>query len=95
MGAPEKGWIQVTPLLSNDGTRAVLVRRGWVPDRWRQQGRWHAVHNPTIGSGVGVVSGGEVGNSFVPDNKPEEGEWFTLDPAAMVRLQARVCLHAP
>lgn len=83
MGVPEKGWLVVTPVVSPCGTRAILVRRGWVPDSWRRQQQ--AGSAPEACSGVGVVSAGERGNSFVPANVPEAGEWFTLDVAAMVR----------
>lgn len=84
MGIPEKGWIQVTPILSPNGSRVILVRRGWVPDSWRTEGLWRADKNTGHGSGIGVVSGGEVGNSFVPDNEPESEQWFTLNAAEMV-----------
>lgn len=90
MGVPEKGWIVVTPVYSPERSRAILVRRGWVPDSWRQAQSWKTA---TINDGgVGVVSGGEIGNSFVPENKPEAGEWFTLNAAEMVcpaRVHAR------
>ena len=85
MGAPEQGWVMVSPVYSASGDRAVLVRRGWVPDAWRRQGRHLADQQQQHSSGVGVVSNGEVGNSFVPANVPGKGEWFTLDTAEMVR----------
>jgi surfeit locus 1 family protein len=84
MGVPEKGWIQVTPVLSPNGSRVILVRRGWVPDSWRTDGLWRSDKNPGHGSGVGVVSAGEIGNSFVPANDPKSGQWFSLKPAEMV-----------
>lgn len=90
MGVPDKGWIIVTPVVSEDSQRAILVRRGWVPDAWRNDGQWRAV-GPC--AGAGVVTRGEVGNSFVPANEPEAGRWFTLDPAAMVC--ARASLSSP
>jgi cytochrome oxidase assembly protein ShyY1 len=82
MGVPDKGWIVVCPVLSSDKKRAILVRRGWVPDSWREDAAWRQV-SPC--EGTGVVTRGEIGNAFVPANEPQEGQWFTLDAAAMVR----------
>lgn len=84
MGVPEKGWIVVTPVFSFDRDRAILVRRGWVPDTWRQAAARGTAEPPRL-SGVGVVSGGEKGSSVTFANDPENDFWQLLDPAAMVR----------
>lgn len=81
MGHPQRGWVLVTPVYCEDKRRAILVRHGWVPDNLRQEPQEMRLAS----SGVGVVSGGEVANSFVPENDPSSGQWFSLDVAQMVR----------
>jgi surfeit locus 1 family protein len=74
----------VTPLALGDG-RAVLVDRGWVPQArrdptTRRQGQ--------VAGEVrvdGLLRGPQRGNWFTPDNRPGEGVWFSIDPAAMAR----------
>lgn len=83
MGVTEQGWLLVTPVRSLDGKRAVLVRRGWVPDTWRAQGSWRTDCQSRAASGVGVITRGEAGNSFMPENNAERGEWYTINVAAM------------
>lgn len=92
---PEKGWIVVTPVYSSDRDRAILVRRGWVPDTWRQQAAAAAAGGSAEAaalSGVGVVSGGEKGSAVTFANDPENDFWQLLDPVAMVRL-CSICLQ--
>lgn len=88
----------VTPLYSKDGTRAVLVRRGWAPASWQQAGGTELLAAADQvarldGVAVGVVTNGEKGNSFVAENNGAKGEWFTLDVAAMVRKRG-ACLDS-
>lgn len=86
MGVPEKGWVVVTPVFSSDRQRAILVRRGWVPDSWRKAAEAAAPAPERSNlSGVGVVSGGERGSSVTFANDPGSDFWQLLDPVAMVR----------
>eukprot|EP00892_Ulva_mutabilis_P001547 jgi/Ulvmu1/11393/UM075_0055.1 len=86
MGVPEKGWVVVTPVFSANRQRAILVRRGWVPDTWRQatQRPGAAAEARTL-SGIGVVSGGERGSAVTFANDPHNDFWQLLDPGAMAR----------
>jgi cytochrome oxidase assembly protein ShyY1 len=49
-------WLQVTPVYSSDGKRAILVRRGWVPDTWRRQHSTQAHTSPANPSSVSTSS---------------------------------------
>jgi len=71
----------VTPLLRSDGGPTILVDRGWVPLDW--------TGTPT-GGGEEVVVTGVVRTPpepgfFVPDNRPENNDWYFLDPVGMAR----------
>jgi hypothetical protein len=96
MGVPEKGWLLVTPAYSKDSSKAILVRRGWVPDSWRTSAEEklkgggspsrRAKHSSDA-SGVGVVTAGERASYFVLPNEPETGSWHWIDAVSMVRNQ--------
>jgi cytochrome oxidase assembly protein ShyY1 len=85
MGSPHQGWLLVTPVFSQDKRRAILVRHGWVPDEWHNNPEKLRLDT----SGVGVVTGGEIANSFVPQNDPSSGQWFYLNVPQMVSAAER------
>lgn len=61
------------------GGRAVLVDRGWAP-------RAEAAARPEgVVAVEGLLRGPPAGNPFRPDNRPEDGVWHWIDPAAMAR----------
>jgi surfeit locus 1 family protein len=77
------GVVVVAPLLMDDG-RLLLVNRGWVPDAKRD----------AIGRGEGpvrlegLVRMPPQPNAFTPENRPEEEQWYRIDPAAMAGDEA-------
>lgn len=68
----------VTPLDLEDG-RAVLVDRGWAPDADS------AERPPGAVALEGLLRGPPADNPFRPRNRPDDGAWYWLDPAAMAR----------
>jgi surfeit locus 1 family protein len=77
------GVVVVTPLLTDDG-RLLLVDRGWVPDAARDMvGRGEGRE-----SLEGLVRLPPRPNSFTPENRPEDDQWFRIDPAAMAGAEA-------
>lgn len=62
-----------------DGGGAVLVDRGWAPDGG-------AVERPAGPVALeGLLRGPPAGNPFRPDDRPGDGVWYRVDPAAMAR----------
>jgi len=90
MGTTERGYLVITPLRnSTKNGRTILVLRGWVPDAWSKEDpavraaemkHDEATHTVCI---QGVVRGGEVPGTFVPENIPSKGSWFYIDPPAL------------
>lgn len=83
----EQGYMVVTPLERGDGASTVLVNRGWIPKRLRDQRR----------RGEGALPEGEVvvegmlrepwkKNMFTPDNRPDKGEFYFPDVRQMADL---------
>lgn len=69
----------VTPLDLDDG-RTALVDRGWAPDRGAP------VERPEGPATLeGLLRGPPAGNPFRPENRPQDGVWHWVDPAAMAR----------
>lgn len=96
MGIPESGYFIVTPLLNfnpnslkEDAERkSVMVLRGWVPGSWKDKEHPQQHRTDSISQQAtvhGVVRYSETPSMFVPENKPEEGEWHFLDVEAMAR----------
>lgn len=70
--------IQVTPVYSSDGKRAILVRRGWVPDSWRSQ------HITEQYSTATRISGGQQNvNRAVKAGAGKSWWWFSRSNAAV------------
>ncbi|PYI02166.1 SURF1-domain-containing protein, partial [Aspergillus sclerotiicarbonarius CBS 121057] len=83
----QDGFFVVTPLERGEGESTVLVNRGWISRKMKEQ----------RDRGVGAVDGGEVvvegllrepwkKNMFTPDNKPEEGKFYFPDIEQMADL---------
>lgn len=71
-----------TPLKTDDG-HYVLVDRGFVPDALRPQGARKAGLNDRKADLTGQVRPGGSSGLFVPDNKPENNDWYWRDHAGM------------
>lgn len=75
-------WI-VTPLLVDDGRRAVLVNRGWVPDDRKEPSRraeGQLAGNVTFEA---IIRQPQKQSWFQPPNEPVKNRWFYLAPGEM------------
>ncbi|PWY79433.1 COX1 assembly protein Shy1 [Aspergillus sclerotioniger CBS 115572] len=83
----QDGFFVVTPLERGEGESTVLVNRGWISRKMKDQ----------KDRGVGAVDGKEVvvegllrepwkKNMFTPENKPEEGKFYFPDIEQMAEL---------
>jgi surfeit locus 1 family protein len=85
-GSPVQGFYIFTPLRLAGGA-TVLVNRGFVPGELRDPAR--RAGTPPAGevTVTGLVRAPEAPRWFMPENRPERGEWFTRDLAAMARAR--------
>lgn len=84
----EDGYMVVTPLERKaDGGSTVLVNRGWIPKRLRDQRR-RAVDALPEGEVVveGLLRKPWKKNMFTPDNRPDKGEFYFPDVKQMAEL---------
>lgn len=84
----EEGYMVITPLEREGGTGStVLVNRGWIPKKLRDQRRRSPDSLPT---GEVVVEGmlrePWKKNMFTPDNRPDKGEFYFPDVKQMAEL---------
>ena len=77
-----QGYHVITPLMRFDGGSTVLVNRGFVSSE--------ALKKPDVLSRetgpvqlVGLLRTSQARNTFTPDNRPEQGEWYWVDINAM------------
>lgn len=70
----------LTPFALEGGEGEVLVNRGWAPEGW-EEGRGDALAETVYISGI--LRRPERANLFVPDNTPESGRWYRIDPGQM------------
>ncbi|WP_374654511.1 SURF1 family protein [Dongia sp.] len=75
-------WI-VTPFLPADGTQALLVNRGWVPEEKRDAAARPGGQFANAVAFDGIVRLPQVQGWFQPDNEPAKNRWFYLAPAEM------------
>lgn len=83
------GYHVLTPLLLPGGA-AVLINRGFVPERLKNPAARAAGQITGDVTITGVLRMAEERNSFTPDDKPETRIWYTRDPLAIadaLRLQ--------
>ncbi|CAO3607535.1 unnamed protein product [Cunninghamella echinulata] len=79
------GYFLVTPLKREDGSN-ILIKRGWVSlDKKDQANRPESlIEGPVEIEGLLRVT--EKPNSFTPDNKPEDNQWYWIDLDTMAEL---------
>ena len=83
--AGEAGFDIVTPFLLPNGT-VLLVDRGFVPVARKDSATRPAGEIPGEAEVTGLLRLAAGKDSwFVPDNRPERNEWYTVDPAQMGR----------
>ncbi|RJE23216.1 COX1 assembly protein [Aspergillus sclerotialis] len=82
----QDGFVVVTPLERGDGQSKVLVNRGWISKKLRDQ------KDRSLGVPQGEVTISGLlrepwkKNMFTPDNKPEEGKFYFPDINQMAEL---------
>ncbi|KAG0241922.1 surf-like protein [Actinomortierella wolfii] len=83
-GDGQPGYFLITPLERSNGSK-ILVRRGWVPREKKDQAT--RLDGLTEGEVTleGLLRSGEQRSSsyFVPENRPEKNEWYSLDVKTM------------
>lgn len=85
-GSPVQGFYVFTPMrLASDAV--VMVNRGFVPGELRDPARRHEAQPTGEVTITGLVRAPELRGLFMPENRPEQGEWFTRDLAAMARAR--------
>lgn len=76
------GFHVLTPLLLSDD-RIIMVNRGWIPEKFRDQ----AKRADTLVEGLvtieGIVREDKRRGTFVPDNEPENEIWLYVDTHQM------------
>lgn len=82
----EQGFMVVTPLERADGS-TVLVNRGWIPKRLRDQRARARDSLPTGEVKVeGLLRKPWKKNMFTPENRPDKGEFYFPDVKQMAEL---------
>ena len=78
------GFHLVAPLVE-EGGRAILVDRGWIPLELKDPSSRQAGELGGTVTVEGLLRGSQKPNWLVPDNRPEEGVWFYVDVPAMAK----------
>jgi surfeit locus 1 family protein len=82
----EDGYLVVTPLDRPEGASTILVCRGWIQKRFKEQ----ASRREGLPLGdvevEGLLRAAPKKNMFTPDNAPEKGEFYFPDVAQMAIL---------
>jgi surfeit locus 1 family protein len=82
----QDGYMVVTPLERDDGASTVLVNRGWISKKHRDQ-KTRPMGLPMGEVEVeGLLREPWKKNMFTPENKPEKGEFYFPDVEQMARL---------
>lgn len=80
------GYLVVTPLERDDDASTVLISRGWIPKKLKNQ----ADRKEGLPRGPVMVEGllrePWKKNIFTPDNKPEKGEFYFPDVQQMAKF---------
>ena len=74
------GYHIITPLRQDDGV-IILVNRGWVSQDYRDPNQRLATLTSGLVKVDGIVRLPAKKGYFVPENDPEDGDWFTLSIA--------------
>ncbi|KAF2397439.1 SURF1-domain-containing protein [Trichodelitschia bisporula] len=78
----EDGYIVVTPL-EREGGSTVLVCRGWIARKFKEQGsRVQSLPRGEV-TVEGLLRVPAIKNMFTPDNRPEKGAWYFPDVEEM------------
>ncbi|KAJ1928740.1 surf-like protein [Tieghemiomyces parasiticus] len=80
----ENGFMVVTPLEREDGTK-VLVKRGWIPKAKADPATRPESRKDELYTVCGLVRHGEEQNMFTPVNHPDRDQWYILNVGEMAR----------
>jgi len=80
------GFHVITPFIEEDG-RIILVNRGWVSEAYRLPSSRPFSVSQSVQSIEGIIRAPQKKGYFVPENEPERGFWFTLNPAEIASYQ--------
>ena len=95
MGITEAGYLAITPFKDSGSEEIVLVLRGWVPASWKTNDPSRDSNNTSTNMNNGkhmarfdiihgiVRCGEDQRSSFVPENRPDIGEWHYIDPKSI------------
>ncbi|MDF2118912.1 SURF1 family protein [Roseiarcaceae bacterium H3SJ34-1] len=83
-GLGEAGFLVLTPLRLDDGSR-ILVNRGFVPERLRDPATRAAGQTSGDVTVAGALRWPEERNLFTPADEPARRVWYTRDPVSMAR----------
>ena len=82
----EDGFIVVTPLERGDGESTVLVNRGWISKKMKdQKDRTEGLPQGEV-TVEGLLREPWKKNMFTPENKPEDGKFYFPDVEQMAEL---------
>ncbi|KAF1809876.1 COX1 assembly protein [Eremomyces bilateralis CBS 781.70] len=92
----ENGYFVITPLEREGEGSTILVNRGWIPKRLKDQRAREAAARASTKSAEEPLPRGVVTvegllrepwkkNMFTPDNQPEKGEWYFPDVHEMAK----------
>ncbi|KAK0390773.1 hypothetical protein NLU13_0276 [Sarocladium strictum] len=83
----QDGYMVITPLERGEGESTILVNRGWISKKHRDQRTRSADGMPTEKVVVeGLLREPWKKNMFTPDNRPEKGEFYFPDVYQMASL---------
>ena len=81
----ENGYLVVTPL-ERDGGSKILINRGWISKaKWRKRDRPEGLPRGEV-TVSGLLREPWKKNIFTPENKPENGEFYFPDVGMMAKL---------
>lgn len=81
-GVVRAGYVTLTPMTLADGS-VVLVNRGFVPLEMRSSLAAVDARTPEDATVTGLLRASQKRESFVPEDDPAKGEWFTRDISAI------------
>jgi len=80
------GFHVITPFQADDG-RIVFVNRGWVSEAYRLPSARPFSISDEVQTIQTIIRAPQRKGYFVPENEPERGFWFTINPAEIASFQ--------
>ena len=75
----------LTPLKRSDNGKVILIDRGWVP--FERRDVKNRLEGQVAGdvSVTGLIRFPKPQSSFMPENVPSKGQWYSMDPITMAK----------